>query len=365
MALLKAEAEKLSLPMLQEGVIENIVTSDDVFALVPFLPISGKQYEYNREKTLGDAEYYDVSETLGESAATFTKVITDLKRLIGQVDVDEFLQGTMSDETDQTAVQIQKKSKVVGRKYANSFINGNSAVRPKEFDGLRVLIDAALASQTDDASGAGLSYDYLDWLIDQVKVAMQNAAYVMNSRTLRTFMKLQRSLGGTQPDTLTIDGRTFHQYRGRPILKNDWVPVDEDIEGTSRADVSAWQATTAYSVGDKVVATSGLTTLIFKCTTAGTSGGTEPAWDPDPGDTTADGTVTWTTFDATNARVMLVGMDEDEGVCGLMARSDAGVKVINVGTLEDQDSMRYRVRWYCGMALKSELSVAQVRGINN
>lgn len=367
MALLKAEAEKLSLPMLQEGVIDNIVTSDAVFSLIPFMPISGKQYEYNREKTLGDAEYYDVSDALGESAATFDKVVTDLKRLIGQVDVDEFLEGTMSDETDQAATQIQKKSKVVGRKYANSFINGNSAVRAKEFDGLRVLIDGGLASQIDDANDAGLSYDHLDWLIDQVKVAVEGAAFVMNSRTLRGFMKLQRALGGTLPDTLTIDGRTFHQYRGRPILKNDWMPIDETVEGFSRADAPAWTAATVYALGDHVVATSGLATLVFKCTTAGTSHATtEPTWDTTVGNTTNDESpLVWTTMDATLARIILAGMDEDEGVSGLVARSDAGVKVITVGTLEDKDSVRYRVRWYCGMALKSELSVAQVRGINN
>jgi hypothetical protein len=337
-----------------------------VFALIPFMPISGKQYEYNREKTLGDAEYYDVSEELGESAASFTNVITSLVRLIGQVDVDEFLEGTMSDETDQAATQIQKKSKVVGRKFANSFVNGNSDVRAKEFDGLRYLIDNALASQTTDGNDAALSYDYLDWLIDQVKVAMEGAAFIMNSRTLRSYMALQRALGGTQPDTLTIDGRTFQQYRGRPILKNDWMPVDETTEGFSRADAPAWEASTVYSLGDHVISTTGNLTLVFKCTTAGTSGGTEPTWDTTPGNTTTDGaTLIWTTYDATNARVILCGMDEDEGVTGLVARSDAGVKIINVGTLEDKDSVRYRVRWYCGMALKSELSVAQVRGINN
>jgi len=364
MALLQAEAEKLSLPMLQQGVIDNIITSDELFSVVPFMPITGRQYEYNRENTLGDAEFYDVNDTLGESAATFTKVTTKLTRLIGQVDVDEFLESTMSDETDQAATQIAKKSKVVGRKYANALINGNQTLRPKEFDGLRVLADGLQASQISDASDAALSYDHLDWLIDQVKIG-ENPAFVMNSRTLRSYIKLQRALGGTQPETVSIGGRVFMTYRGRPILKNDWVPLDEDSEGTSRADLSAWAATTAYVLGDKVVATSGNTTLLFECTTAGTSGGSEPTWDTTPGNTTSDGTVTWTTRDATQCRIMLATMDEEEGVTGLMARRNGGVQVITVGTLEDKDAMRYRVRWYPGLALKSELALAQVRGINN
>ncbi len=56
---------------------------------------------------------------------------------------------------------------------------------------------------------------------------------------------------------------------------------------------STWAATTAYSLGDRV---SGVTEegVIFECTTAGTSGGSEPTWDTTPGNTTADSTATWT-----------------------------------------------------------------------
>jgi len=365
MALLQAEAEKLSLPMLQQGVIDNIVTSDELFSIVPFLPISGRQYEYNRENTLGDAEFYDVNDSLGESAATFSKITTKLTRLIGQVDVDEFLDSTMSDETDQAATQIAKKSKVVGRKYANALINGNTAVRPKEFNGLRVLADGLQASQILDAADAALSYDHLDWLLDQIKVG-ESPVFIMNSRTLRSYIKLQRALGGTQPETLSIGGRVFMTYRGRPILKNDWMPLVEDSAGTSRDDLVAWAAATVYATGAKVKATTGNTTLLFEATTGGTSHATtEPTWDTTPGNTTSDGTVTWTTRDATQCRVMLAAMDEEDGVTGLMSRSNGGVQVITVGTLEDKDAMRYRVRWYPGLALKSELALAQVRGINN
>jgi len=62
-----------------------------------------------------------------------------------------------------------------------------------------------------------------------------------------------------------------------------------------------WAATTAYSLGDKVLRTTGLGSeqtagLYMVCTVAGTSGGTEPIWDTTVGNTTADSTVTWTTY---------------------------------------------------------------------
>lgn len=367
MALLLDEAAKLSLPQLQTGVIENIVTSDDLFAILPFEPMDGKVLEYNRENTLGDADFYDVNDPLDESAATFTALEQALKRLIGQVDVDEFLETTMSDEQNQTAVQIAKKSKVVGRKFANALVNGNVAVRSKEFDGMRALAKGLPASQNQlaAAGGAALSYDHLDWLLDAVKVG-DNPAFVMNSRTIRAYVKLQRALGGTTPETVSIGGRTFSAYRGRPILKNDYMPTDESPIGDSYADAADWAATTAYAVGDFVKATGGAEpTLLFECTTAGTSGGTEPAWDTTPGNTTADGTVVWTCRLAQMASIFLATMDEMEGLTGLMSTRGAGIDVINVGPIENRDAVRWRVRWYTAVVLKSALALARVSGINN
>ena len=58
---------------------------------------------------------------------------------------------------------------------------------------------------------------------------------------------------------------------------------------------TVWAASTAFSVGDvrraSVLQPSG---LVFKCTTAGTSGTAEPNWATDIGNTVNDGTVVWT-----------------------------------------------------------------------
>jgi len=367
MALLKTEAEKLSLPMLQRGVIDNVITSDELFAVVPFQPIAGKSLIYNRENDLGSAEFYDVNETLGEDAATFTELTQQLRRIIGQVDVDDFLQGTMSVENDQTAIQISKKSKVVGRTFADAMVNGNSVTNSKQFDGLRKLLADLPASQrvTATAQGAALSYDALDELIDLVKIG-PNAAFVMNSRTIRSYVKLQRALGGTTPETVSVGGQVFNAYRGRPILKNDWVPTDEDSEGTRNSETADWAATTAYALGDKVVAvTSPNTSVLFKCTTAGTSDGTEPTWDTTPGATTSDGTVEWTAYASNLCSIFHLYPDEDEGFTGLVSRDNAGIEVIDVGPVEDKDSHRYRVRWYTAVVLKAALALAGARGINN
>ena len=66
------------------------------------------------------------------------------------------------------------------------------------------------------------------------------------------------------------------------------------------ATKAAWQATTAYAVGDNVekVVDDG---KVFRCKTAGTSGGTEPTWVTSAlGDETTDGTVVWEYIAAAN-----------------------------------------------------------------
>lgn len=58
---------------------------------------------------------------------------------------------------------------------------------------------------------------------------------------------------------------------------------------------SAWAASTAYSVGDiRRATTLQASGLVFRCTTAGTSGSTQPVWPTDIGSVITDGTVVWT-----------------------------------------------------------------------
>lgn len=89
--------------------------------------------------------------------------------------------------------------------------------------------------------------------------------------------------GGTEPAWNTTVGGTT---------------TDNTVTWTTRGSANTWVASTAYVVGDRVVATTAATALrqarVFECTTAGTSGGTEPAWNTTVGGTQTDNTVTWT-----------------------------------------------------------------------
>ncbi|RMF08911.1 MAG: hypothetical protein D6763_08970 [Alphaproteobacteria bacterium] len=72
---------------------------------------------------------------------------------------------------------------------------------------------------------------------------------------------------------------------------------------------AAWQASTAYGLGEVVrpVTRNGFN---YECTTAGTSGASEPTWPTTPGTTVNDGTVVWTARTARQlADVAMSGTD--------------------------------------------------------
>ncbi len=67
---------------------------------------------------------------------------------------------------------------------------------------------------------------------------------------------------------------------------------DQDNDDLWGAGMSAWAASTAYSVGDIVVPTTA-NGYYYECTVAGTSDTAEPTWPTTIGNTVADGGATW------------------------------------------------------------------------
>ena len=71
---------------------------------------------------------------------------------------------------------------------------------------------------------------------------------------------------------------------------------------------AAWQASKSYAVGAIVRATTTQASgLVFRCTVAGTSASTQPAWPTDIGSTIADGGVTWTAISSVYEELAVLG----------------------------------------------------------
>lgn len=309
MALLEAEANKLSNNDLIRGVVEEVIDADDVFSILPFVKTEGKAYVYNRENSLASSQFIVPNVDVPEAASSFTEVTVTLRIIAGDVDVDNFLNETQSDTNDQKAVQVALKAKSVARLFSDKFINGDesttydlsslgggSSVDTVEFDGLDELV-AAGQDTSAGTNGAALTLEMLDELLDDVKLGAD--ALIMSRRSIRSYQKLLRAMGGTTPDFVELDnGKRLMAYSGIPILLNDF---------------------------------------ISEAVTKGTNT-----------DTTS---------------IYAVRFNESDGLHGVYGGNDVGMRVIEIGQLQGRDATRTRIKWYVCLALKSTLSLARVNGV--
>lgn len=299
MPLLKTEAEKLSNNMLEAGVIEEIIDRDALFGILPFKQVVGKAYVYNRENTLSEASFIDVNDTVPEGAATFTEVVSKLRILIGDVDVDKFLDETDSDTNDQKAIQIAQKAKGLARKFRRTLAQGNAAVDPLEFDGVARLTDSGMTLEAG-ANGAALTLSMLDELLDLVKLGAD--CLMMRPGTWRAIKALYRAMGGNTGDLMqTFNfGYPVPAFDGIPVIVNEFLPGNE-TQGSSNVTCS----------------------------------------------------------------IYAMRLNEADGLHGIYGGASAGIRIEDIGTVQDKDATRTRVKWYCGLALKSTKSLGRLKGVTN
>lgn len=300
-----AESAKLAQDDLVAGIIENVITVNQMFQVLPFDGITGNALAYNRENALGDVDVEGVGDTIGsKAAATFTQVTSSLTTIVGDAEVNGLVQATRSsDGNDQTAVQIASKAKSAGRKFQDMLINGTGS--SNQFDGLINLCATGQKVATGNNGGA-LSFAFLDELVDLVTDKDGQVDYItMHQRTRRSYKALLRALGGAGiMETMELPGGgEIITYESIPVFRNDWIPIDQ-TKGAGSAQ-----------------------TTIF----AGTFD---------------DGSRT-------------------HGLAGLTAEQMSGINVVPVGESETKDEYIWRVKWYCGMALFSEKGLACADGITN
>jgi hypothetical protein len=298
MPLLRVEAERLSPDHVLAGVIEEVLTKDEMLAMLPFQKVDGKALVYHREKSLASVDFLDPNDTVNEGAVDFDEVTAKLRILAGDVDVDKFLQETMSNLNNQKAIQIAAKAKAISRKFADTVVNGDVTGDTKSFDGLKKLTVAG-QTLTAGANGAALTMSMLDDLADQVPLGAD--ALIMRPGTYRAYLALLRALGGAQPQQVMIENfGMVPAHNGLAILRNEWLPGNE-VQGGSSACCS----------------------------------------------------------------IYAVRFNEADGFHGLFGGDSAGWRIEEIGTVQNKDATRTRVKWYCGAALKSTKAVARLKGVTN
>ncbi len=232
MTLTLAESAKLSADMVRAGVIETIIKEEHVLDQLPFIEVVGNNFVYNRLNTEPTISFFNVGDSWTESTPDFTQVSVQLKILGGDADVDNFIQASRVNVQDIEAAVIQQKAKALARKWADTFINGDTGVDAKSFDGIDKICAALPAAQTVSmgTNGGTLTMAKLDELIDAVKT--KNIALVMSRRSRRTLQSLVRTSGAVLESRPGEFLEWVQMYNGLPVFINDFVS-DAKTVGTS------------------------------------------------------------------------------------------------------------------------------------
>ena len=230
MALTLTEAAKLSNDILLVGVIETIVYDSPILQVLPFIEIVGNGLTYNQENQAATAAFYDVGDTWIESTPTFTQKTASLKILGGDADVDNFLKATRSNIQDLEAAVVQLKAKAVQQKFEDTFINGDSTVDTKAFDGIDKLCASEQTVSMGD-NGGTLTLEKLDELIDLIKGGKPDVL-LMSRRSRRKLTALSRASGGILVTDRNQFGQMVEYYDAVPIGVCDWIADDKTV-GTS------------------------------------------------------------------------------------------------------------------------------------
>ncbi|UCB42404.1 MAG: phage major capsid protein [Dehalococcoidales bacterium] len=306
MALTLTEAGKLSNDMLLQGVVETIVKDSPILQRLPFIEIVGNGLTYNQEKTLPAIDFYDVGDTWAESTPTFEQKTALLKIMGGDADVDNFLKATRSNIQDLEAAVVELKAKALKEKFEETFIYGDATSDPKQFDGIRGLIDTGTAGDqviATGASGATLTLSMLDELIDAIKGGKPDLL-MMSRRSRRKINALVRASGGMMDTDRDSWGNFVQLWDSIPIGVNDWILNTHVVSGGVETNTTGGDCSIIYA------------------------------------------------------------LQFGEGaLCGLTAPGHLTVEPI--GSLEAKDATRNRMKWYVSLALFSEIKAAALIGVQD
>lgn len=307
MAVTLTEAAQWTTNMVKRGIIEQIIKDSVVLRELPFMEITGNALQYQMELTLPTAEFHDVNEIWSESTGQTTQATAVLKILGGDADVDNFIVATRADKQDITADVIAKKAKAVRHTFMDRFYYGDTASSTKEFDGLHKIMagGGAYAAQQihsgSGSTGAALTAANMDATVDLVLGGKPDR--IMVTRAIRRRLKAYlRSKANVNLDFQSYS-QDIMSWNGIPISYDDFLTQTETI------------AANIYSAK-----TGGATSTVF---------------------------------------FLKFGTD---ALCGLQ---NGGLEPIKIGPVQNKDSKRYRIRWYCGLASFSVVEQALIDGNTN
>ena len=255
-----AQLQKLSNDMFVAGVMEEIITADQMMAYLQFENAGGKSYVWNREGNLPGSGFFEYGDTVPTGTSTFAQKTTTLKRAGVQENLDRFVKATLSTDNSQESEHVSRLAKSLARKIAQQIITGDGS--GGDMNGLLEICDNESRIVRADSLGSDigthigtaettLTLPMMDRLLDEIDEGRSRPdILVMNTAMRRKLTALSRAAGsGVVMDMITMYGHNVMVYDGIPIIINNWIRNDLDFGNSSTFPSSTATAIFALNLG--------------------------------------------------------------------------------------------------------------------
>jgi hypothetical protein len=235
-----AQYAEVETDVLKKGIIQNIIRESPVMGMLPFQETSSFQSSALRWKSLPSVAFRDLNETYTEGTNGHVEEVWEGVYIFGgEIRFDRMYDKVKNYVQDPKVTQMEMKVTSMAYTWNNYFINGDQAVDPKGFEGLRKRVDGMPARQSVYFAGAA----------GDATAALDPTASAANARTFMTALEtmwkrcnngdvgmivcnegLVLGLGrvlryantaagvGLLDATQDTFGRTFYTYRGKPLI---------------------------------------------------------------------------------------------------------------------------------------------------
>ena len=217
-------------PMIDRVLQELIEVNNPLRVNLPRKPGAGSAWILNQRTSRGaGAGFVNDTEEPSETQGTYVQKSFPFKTILERRKVTRKLQAVGKSLLDIEAEEVENSLQNVRDSEENALVNGDSAVNPKQFNGLRKLIPAGQVVVAG-ANGAPLSLDLMDQAID---LNRGNPTMLIMSK--KANRKLNALLQAQQRfvDTMEVKGGFRVQvYNGIPIFRSIWIS-DGQAQGTA------------------------------------------------------------------------------------------------------------------------------------
>jgi hypothetical protein len=229
-AMTLAEFIKRTRDELIAGVAEEILTTNPIWLLMPWEGYAGSGITVNKEKTLGDADFYGLGDTIAAKApSAVTPLLFRSTRCIGDAELDGLqVAESKSDINDLMSMEVASKSKSVGRKLQQGMATGDGT--DPHMNSLHSMIDSGQYV----TGGSGDIFDYMDALTQKILSKDGLVDWIMvHGRDALKIRTAYRKLGGVPMMEVKSGGRTFKvmEFNGIPVFTNNWLSITETAAG--------------------------------------------------------------------------------------------------------------------------------------